>query len=55
MKILIKKTILYYIKKYPLAETQLLIWYTEFSKQKFNNFNEQKKYMEMSVLLIITE
>jgi mRNA interferase HigB len=43
MKILVKKTILYYIKKYPLAETQLLIWYTEFSKQKFNNFNELKK------------
>ncbi len=43
MKILLKKTILYYIKKYPLAETQLLIWYTEFSKQKFNNFNELKR------------
>jgi len=30
-------------KKYPLAETQLLIWYNEFSKQTFNNFNELKK------------
>ncbi len=43
MKILVKKTILYYIKKYPNAETQLLIWYNEFSKQHFNNFNELKK------------
>ena len=42
MKILVKKTILYYIKKYPIAETQLLIWYNEFSKHEFNNFNEVK-------------
>ena len=25
-----------------MAETQLLIWYNEFSKHKFNNFNEVK-------------
>jgi mRNA interferase HigB len=43
MKILVKKTILHYIKKYPIAETQLLIWYTEFSKHEFSNFNELKK------------
>nr|WP_315200148.1 type II toxin-antitoxin system HigB family toxin [uncultured Flavobacterium sp.] len=43
MKILVKKTILYYIQKYPIAETQLLIWYNEFSKLEFNNFNELKK------------
>ena len=43
MKILVKKTILYYIKKYPIAEIQLLIWYNEFSKQEFNNFNELKR------------
>jgi mRNA interferase HigB len=42
MKILVKKTILYYLKKYSIAETQLLIWYNEFSKQTFNNFNEVK-------------
>ena len=42
MKILVKKTILFYIKKYPIAETQLLIWYHEFSKHEFNNFNELK-------------
>jgi mRNA interferase HigB len=43
MKILVKKTILYYIKKHQIAETQLLIWYNEFSKQEFTNFNELKK------------
>lgn len=42
MKILVKKTILYYINRYPIAETQLLIWYTEFSKLDFANFNELK-------------
>ena len=43
MKILIKKTILYYATKYPIAQTQLLIWYNEFSKLEFQNFNELKK------------
>ena len=42
MKILVKKTILYYIKLYPNAATQLLIWYNEFSKHEFTNFNELK-------------
>jgi mRNA interferase HigB len=43
MKILVKKTISYYIKKYPIAKTQLLIWYNEFSKLEFSNFNKLKK------------
>ncbi|MEJ7779937.1 MAG: type II toxin-antitoxin system HigB family toxin [Daejeonella sp.] len=43
MKILVKKTILFYIKKYPIAETQLLIWHNEFSKVEIKNFNELKK------------
>ncbi|OYQ47465.1 type II toxin-antitoxin system HigB family toxin [Flavobacterium aurantiibacter] len=42
MKVLVKKTILYYCKKYPLAETPLLIWYNEFSKLAIKNFNELK-------------
>ncbi len=42
MKVLVKKTILFYIKKYPIARTQLLIWYTEFSRLDFQNFNELK-------------
>ena len=43
MKVLVKKTILYYIRKYPVAETQLLVWFNEFSRLKFGNFNELKK------------
>jgi mRNA interferase HigB len=43
MKILVKKTILFYTEKYPMAKTQLLIWYHEFSKLDFRNFNEHKQ------------
>lgn len=43
MKVLVKKTILYYIRKYPVAETQLLVWFNEFSRLNFGNFNELKK------------
>lgn len=43
MKILVKKTILYYLRKYPMAETQLLVWFNEFSKLKVNNFNDLKR------------
>jgi mRNA interferase HigB len=43
MKILVKKTILYYIVQYPIAKTQLLIWYNEFSKLEFHNFNQLKQ------------
>jgi len=43
VKILVKKSILYYARKYPMAETQLLVWFNEFSKREFGNFNELKK------------
>jgi mRNA interferase HigB len=43
VKVLVKKTILFYIKKYPNAEKQLMIWYTEFTRHKFSNFNELKR------------
>ena len=42
MKILVKRTIHYYISKYPLAEKGLLLWVNEFSKFDFTNFNELK-------------
>jgi mRNA interferase HigB len=42
MKILVKKTLLYYTEKYPAASMQLMIWYNEFSKLNFHNFNELK-------------
>ena len=38
MKILVKKTLHYYIAKFPLAEKQLQIWHNEFSEMTFNNF-----------------
>ena len=43
MKILVKKTVLFYTEKYPIAKMQLLIWYNEFTKQDFKNFNELKR------------
>ena len=43
MRILVKKTILHYSRKYPIAQTQLLIWYSEFSKMNFSNFNDLKR------------
>ena len=43
MRILVKKTILYYSKKYPTAQTQLLIWFSEFSKMSFSSFNDLKQ------------
>ena len=43
MKILVRKTILFYIEKYPSAKTSLLIWYNEFSKLDFQHFNELKR------------
>lgn len=42
MKVLIKRTILYYIEKYPTSKTPLLFWYEEFINHKFKNFNELK-------------
>jgi mRNA interferase HigB len=43
VKVLVRKTILYYTKKYPMAETQLLVWFKEFSTHAFGNFNELKQ------------
>jgi mRNA interferase HigB len=42
MKVLVKRTIHYYINKYPNAEKGLLLWVAEFSKFHFANFNELK-------------
>ncbi|MEO7176999.1 MAG: type II toxin-antitoxin system HigB family toxin [Saprospiraceae bacterium] len=51
MKVLVKKTILYYVKKYPKARTQLLVWYSDFSKLKLANFNELKSiYGSVSIV-----
>lgn len=51
MRILVKKTILYYTKKYPIAQLQLLIWFSEFSKMNFYSFNElQQVYGKASIV-----
>jgi len=42
MNIIVKRTVLYYIDRYPSAKTALLTWYNEFLKYKFENFNELK-------------
>lgn len=42
MNVIVKRSILYYISKYPKAKTPLLAWYSEFSKMDFSNFNELK-------------
>jgi mRNA interferase HigB len=42
MNIIARGTIVYYLERFPAAKTALLIWYAEFSKQKFKNFNELK-------------
>ena len=42
MKVLVKRTIHYYISKYPAAERALLMWDAEFSKLEFQNLNDIK-------------
>lgn len=42
VNIIVKRSVLYYVNKYPLANTSLLVWYNEFLKQEFHNFNELK-------------
>ena len=51
MKVLIKKTLHYYIDKYPIIEKQLTIWHNDFSEMDFSNFNELKQvYKNASIL-----
>jgi mRNA interferase HigB len=42
MKVLVKRTIHYYINRYPLAEKVLLMWEAEFSKIELKNLNDIK-------------
>lgn len=42
MNIITRRTILYYIAKYPPAASSLKIWYDELSKATFENFNDLK-------------
>ena len=51
MNIIIKRTVLYYIDRYPAAKTALLSWLKEFGLTKFDNFNELKQVYGNSSLL----
>ncbi len=42
MNIITRRTILYYIDKYPLAANSLKMWYDELSKANFASFNKLK-------------
>jgi mRNA interferase HigB len=42
VNIIVKRAILYYVDKYPQAQTPLLTWYNEFLKEVFKNFNQLK-------------
>ena len=43
MNIIYRRAILYYIENYPKAKKPLEIWYREFLKLDFDNFNEIKE------------
>ena len=43
MKVLVMRTIHYYIQRYPLAEKALLAWVHEFSQHEYGSFNELKQ------------
>ena len=42
MNVIVKRSVLFYCDKYPLARIALLTWYHEFSKHNFKNFNALK-------------
>ena len=42
MNIITRRTILFYIEKYPLASNSLKAWYHEMSNAEFASFNELK-------------
>lgn len=51
MKILVKRTIHYYVHKYPQAEKALQLWVSEFSSADYANFNQiKRKYINASII-----
>ncbi len=51
MNIITRRTIFFYIDKYPLASNSLKNWYDEISKAEFQNFNDLKRiYVNASVI-----
>jgi mRNA interferase HigB len=51
VNIISRPTIIYYANKYPLAATSLYVWYKDFVKLEFENFNELKNvYSSASIV-----
>ncbi len=51
MKILVRRTIIFYATHYPAASNALFVWYNEFSACEFQNFNELKHvYRNASII-----
>lgn len=51
MNIITRRTIFYYLEKYPLAANSLKTWYNEFLKSEYLSFNELKNtYGNASVI-----
>ena len=42
MNVIVKRAILFYCDKYPVAMIALLAWYKEFCEARYKNFNELK-------------
>lgn len=42
MNIIVRRSILYYIQRYPNGKNALLIWYNEFLNHDFSSFQELK-------------
>jgi mRNA interferase HigB len=42
MNVVTKRTLVYYMDQYPLANNSLQTWYDDFSRADFKNFNELK-------------
>lgn len=51
MNIIVKRSILYYIEKYPDAEVALMAWYKVFSNYSFEDFNELKSVFKNASIL----
>ncbi|MBC7759006.1 MAG: type II toxin-antitoxin system HigB family toxin [Phormidesmis sp. FL-bin-119] len=49
--IIARRTLLEYVRQYPLASTALLEWYHELEKADFKNFNELKKVYDSASLV----
>jgi mRNA interferase HigB len=52
VNIVTKPTVQYYCDRYPLASDSLLVWYRNFSKVYFGNFNELKEVYNNASIIV---